>query len=263
MVDLVERFFEKKFGNDPALRKQISALYQTYKTWEIKDSKFDKDFCDGRNDHFYPYLWEMLLAHHLKNLGFALSSKDEGPDFKIEYQGQTLWIEATCPSPKRTLQRHHDDPLFAYAAALKAKNEKLITHTTQNGRQKPGYLAKDIVKPHDPYVIALNTSRLELCDNSHPFKHFVLQATLGSTSFHPAPKHPKLYHVESMASHGLFHDPHYKNVSAVLATSQGIQTLRGVKPEVIVIHNPYCENKLPLNLLGVDEEYSIGIEKVF
>jgi|GEM_PF-6464920 len=226
MVDRVERFLEQKYYNDLFLRKSMSALYQNYASWGIKDRKFDQDFCDGRNDHFYPYLWEMILARHLKKLSLHLSSKDEGPDFKTQHQGQTIWIEATCPTPKKPPK----DATSHLASALKGKKDKLTGRNLKNVIYKPGYLTKNIVAPTDAYVIAINACRLGNIDI-----------------------HTTALKVATQA----FQACDYTGVSAILSTSQGIEAVAGDKSTIFLFHNPLAKNKLPFDFLGADEEYVI------
>lgn len=231
MVDRVESFLERKYCNDKILRKSISTLYQSYASWGIKDRKFEQDFCDGRNDHFYPYLWEMLLARHLKNLGLHLSSKDEGPDFKIEHQGQTIWIEATCPTPKEMPK----DAKPHLASALTGKKDKLTGRVLKGDVYKSGYLTKNIVAPNDPYVIAINACRL--CNIE--------------------------IHTNALrAATEAFQSLDYTGISALLATSQGIEAIHEKKLSMFLFHNPLAKNKLPFQILGVDEEYEIGGDRI-
>lgn len=292
MVDQVERFLEKKYHDNEDVRKALSELYHRYVSWGIKDNKFEKDFTDGRNDHFYPYIWEMLLAQHLKDLGYAIQSDDEGPDFQIKHEGQTIWIEATCPTPKglpeqwlripaagepaRAMSVPHEAMLLRWTAALKEKKDKLTGRTLRNGEHKPGYLDNGIVGPNEPYVVAVNSCRLgrgpsTLLHHSISQRPFALEAaiplgpievvldrTTGKQinqrfSYRPNVKNANNADVPT----DNFFNPDYAGVSAILGSPAGINAVCGEKPPMALIHNPFATNKLPTGILGADEEYVI------
>ena len=138
-MDCVEKHLsERCYAGDHEFRDRLIEIYLQYRDWGLKDSKFDKDFTDGRDEHFYGYLWEMLLAHHFHKLDLTMSSADEGPDFKLGNGEETVWVEAICPSPdglpKEWLKEPvngvhhfpHEQILLRWTAALKEKKKSLL-----------------------------------------------------------------------------------------------------------------------------------------
>lgn len=179
-MNRVESFLRNRFPNNPKLTDCLIDLHRRYADWGLKDTKFDQDFTDGEDEHFYSYLWEMLLASHFHGIGLDISSADEGPDFKIDRSGQTIWVEAICPSPAglpddwlrttrageiRVRSVPHEEMLLRWTAALKEKKEKLTgrrewDRVTGAEVARPGYAAKGTVGRDDPYVIAVGACRL-------------------------------------------------------------------------------------------------------
>jgi len=292
-MDVVEKFIAEKYSNNLKVRTFLTDLYRQYNSWGLKDGKFEKDFIDGTDEHFYGYLWEMFLARHLKDIGLDISSANEGPDFKICYEGRTVWVEAICPSPPKnfdyiSLSDHKNGivtteykthMLLRWTSAIKEKKEKLEK-----------YMEKGIVKECDPYVIALNSCRLWIYDENNRLdeqglqsrhigisgKPFVLEAVypIGSPQVHfkkigcnkkeltkKGMYASHRYRFEINKSNGAkvptdnFLNSEYKHVSAILGTPADVDTACGAKHPIAVVHNHLAINKLPINILRADEEY--------
>ncbi|MCO4317334.1 hypothetical protein M8997_009085 [Phyllobacterium sp. 21LDTY02-6] len=287
----VEKYLSERYSDNPPVRDGLTSLYLEYNSWGLKDSTFDQDFVDGADDHFYPYIWEMILAKHLKNKGHDLSSKDEGPDFKSKLDGLTIWIEATCPSPAgipeqwinpsegfHTGSVPHEAMLLRWTSALKDKKEKLtgsvrFDQLTNSEIRKKGYLERGIVGPTDPYVIAISACRLgHGIDLLHrgisqfPFAvesalpvgpiEIVIDRETGTVirqSSQHRPTIPKPNGAQVPTDN--FLNPDYVSVSAILGTPAGVNAACGDQYPVVVVHNPLAKNKLPVGVLGADEEY--------
>ena len=50
----VKEFLAKKYADNDHVREPLTALYEKFASWGIKDSIFDQDFTDGEPHHFYP-----------------------------------------------------------------------------------------------------------------------------------------------------------------------------------------------------------------
>jgi len=131
----------------------------------------------------------------------------------------------------------HEDILNHWLLALEEKNKKLEGRTLKSGLKKTGYLEQKIVQQHEPYIIALNTCRLEQSNKPVDLKVSALKTAFGNT--------------------GIFSNPDYAGVSAILCTSQGIDVVQGRKAPIILIHNPNARNQAPSGLWGVDQEYRV------
>ncbi len=288
-IDRVVEYIAKRYENNHEVRECLTVLYTQYAAWGLKDNKFDQDFTDGQNNHFYPYVAEMLLAQHLKNLGFDIKSADEGPDFRINYSGHNIWIEEICPSPAG-LPDHWFNPqsinetpivydvpynqmLLRWTAALKEKKEKLTGRIGRDGNPKQGYLEKEIVGGSEPYVVAINSSQLGFGDTALHYgisqKPFALEAAFPFGAIEIVIDRETLKQVDQRhtyrASIKNFNDadiptdnflnPEYAGVSAILGTPAGINAVCGVEAPIALVHNPLAINKLPIGILGADEEY--------
>jgi type I restriction enzyme S subunit len=292
-MDRVEKYLTERHADSPKLRDCLIDLYCQYATWGLKDAKFDQDFTDGRDEHFYPYLWEMLLACHFKGIGLDISSADEGPDFKIDHQGQTIWVEAICPSPSglpaewlgpcppgevRVRDFPHVQMLLRWTAALKEKREKLTgrierDHKTGERILKPGYLTRGVVGEGEPYVVAVSACRLGAdsaslhCGISQfpfaveaafpvgPIEVVIDRKTMKKVDQRHAYRHRIKKPNGADVPTDSFLNPDYAGVSALLGTPAGLNAACGYKSPIALVHNPLATNVLPTGILGVDDEY--------
>lgn len=292
-MDRVEEFLTERYANNHELKDSVIHLYRQYATWGLKDTKFNQDFTDGRDEHFYSYLWEMLLARYFRGIGLDLTSADEGPDFRINWNGRAIWVEAICPSPVglpadwletipagevRVRELPHEQMLLRWTAALKEKKEQLtgrIERDRYTGEEamKPGYLAKGTVGPKEPYVIAINACRLGRSELD--LHHGISQLPFAvETAFPVGPvelvinrktmqevdkRHayrPKIINPNSAeVPTDNFLNSDYASVSAVLGSPAGLNAACGRKSPVAIVHNPLAINALPTGILGADEEY--------
>jgi type I restriction enzyme S subunit len=292
-MNRVENFLVNRFPNNPSLTDCLIDLHHRYADWGLKDTKFDQDFTDGEDEHFYSYLWEMLLASHFKNIGLDISSADEGPDFKIDLSGQTIWVEAICPAPTglpddwlratqageiRVRSVPHEEMLLRWTAALKEKKEKLTgkrerDRITGTEVVRPGYAAKGTVGQDDPYVIAVGACRLgQLETDLHlgiSQLPYAVEAVFPVGPLEVVISRETMETVDTRHGHRLFIrkpsgaevptdsflNPDYAGVSAILGSPAGLNAACGSKTPIAVVHNPLAISRLPVGIFGADEEY--------
>lgn len=293
-MDRVETYISERYKDNREVRECLISLYQVYNAWNLKDTKFDIDFTDGRDEHFYSYIWEMLLAAHLKSIGIEIESSDEGPDFKVNLNGQTTWIEAICPSPEgiprqwleprsirenpRVFNVPHQEMLLRWTSSLKEKKEKLLGRAVidkKSNKKKwiPGYLEKGIVSATDSYVIAISSSRLgfgtDLLHYGISQLPFAVEAAFPVGPIEIVFNKHSLEALEQRHSHrptikkptgaevptDSFLNSNYEHVSAILGSPAGVNAVCGDKSPIVVVHNPLAVNKLPTQVLGADAEY--------
>lgn len=155
----------------PHYRQQVLGhlgdLFGRFVEAGLADPTFGKQLAEG--DHFLheQRLAEMLLADHLWSLGFDLSSSCAGPDFFVSKDGMSAWIELITPQPTGidpgwlaspqvgVWSYPHREIALRYTAAIKEKHTKLV------GAQGGGYLANGLVRPDQPYIIAVNQHLLQ------------------------------------------------------------------------------------------------------
>jgi len=292
MANVVDAYLAEKYSDNEEVRDALVDLHCRYTEWNLKDNNFDQEFINGRDEQFYPRIWEMLLAQHFKDHNLNISSKEEGPDFKIEHDNQTIWVEAICPMPTgidddwidgrgiRTKANVRDVPIIEmqlrFTAAIKEKMEK------RNGRVRwgeekraeiwaPGWMAQKIIGVNDPYVIAISSNRLAL---GSQFSHtgisgfpFAAEVALGigplqiSVDRVTGEKREHNTYRDSIPNANgadvpsdIFRRSEYAGISAILSSPAGINAACGGDCPIVIVHNPKAENPLPKNILGADEE---------
>jgi hypothetical protein len=157
-------FLEKQYAGSPNYKASLINLWQSHLRLGLVNAHFVSEFTSGKKSVVFQRAWEMMLARHLDAQGHHVTTCDEGPDFRFEYCGLTVWVEAVSPEPMGVpghWMEHpkpgefkvgdvpHTEVLLRWTAALKAKWEKLQS-----------YRRKKIVRDKDAYVIAINGCQL-------------------------------------------------------------------------------------------------------
>lgn len=278
----IKDFLVKKFPDNWEAINGILDLYKQYDAWGLKDRHFETELADGNDQHFYSRLWEMILAKHLKNVGFEVTSRDEGPDFAIPWEGKTIWVEAICPAPRGLPDEWinpapsgmvvlnsvpHQEILLRLTAALKEKKEKLV-----GSENRPGYLKKGVVKLTDPYIIALSTcclGQFPVHDGVSQFPLIVeavfpvgpIQIMINTTTANVTDTRHAYRNIikntnNSAVKTDVFLSRDFKAVSATLSCTAGINAACGYNYASALVHNPLADNKIPVGIFGVSEEYT-------
>lgn len=276
-MDLVEQFVADQYADNAEARAGLLTLYREYASWSLKDSKFDQDFTSGDEDQFYGYLWEMVLARHLKRLGFEISSADKGPDFKIDHKGRTIWVEATCPAPSNLPPEWLEPANSGVASVKQMPHEKMLLRWTNAFETKKGkhdhWLKGGTVKSDQSYVIAISGCRLDRMEiltyigiSQFPFAVEAvfpvgpIQVTIDRDTLETADRRPSyrpiiLKKKKVPISTTSFLNPEYADVSALLGSSAGFNAACGQRYQTVVVHNPLAKNPLPKGILGADDEF--------
>ena len=290
MSDKVLAFINQKFScqNHEEIRKFLLALWDKFSQYQLADSSFVSEFVSGQDNKFYQRYSEMLLASFFLEKGIEISSQDEGPDLKLKYNNQTVWVEIICPEPKgipedylklppkdpnqiRCVSVPDQEILMRWTSAIKEKYEKLEGFQ-KNDQRKQGYIEKGIVKKDDIYIIAVNSYQLTRRASTafwgisqHPY---AVEATLAV-----GPIEIKMdYASGQVLSEGNscrryilkpnrsqiptdnFLNPNYQNISAVLAFNAGLDAVNQHFPCGIV-HNPLTCRPLSQGMFDLDFEY--------
>ena len=226
---------------------------------------------ETRDPHkLHSNIWEAMLYRHLVGCGhtlrnFSRRAGQSGPDFGVEWQGRTIWIEAVVPEPKGIPPEYIEPPQPGRVYSI-PDFERVLRCTqviSDKRRRFEEYQSKGIVGPNDCTVIAVNVSRLLFWDSDgmgisqRPlcaeavFPIGPLQAIMTRSGEVTSPLHNGLRHeiekangakVETMA----FLDPAFANVSAVL---QAYQSSLWDGPLILyTIHNPLSAVELPRRL---------------
>ena len=126
----------------------------------------------GTPEKYVQRISEILIAHKMRRAGYKIIAKGKGPDFFVEKNGTSFWIEVVCPesksipddyisqvnqSPDGLLAVPWNDILLRWSNSIDQKAKKLLGH---HGNDFQGYISKGLVKPEQPYVIAINARQL-------------------------------------------------------------------------------------------------------
>jgi hypothetical protein len=140
----------------------LTALYDRFQKEGLADRIFEQELTSGRPYTYAQRMGELLLAEKLWSDGFALESKDEGPDFLAIKDGKSAWIELQTPEPvgipKEYLAKF--TPGLVRTVPHEAINLRWTTAVAQKTKKLHGYLESGVVKAGEPYVIAVNTRLL-------------------------------------------------------------------------------------------------------
>jgi hypothetical protein len=285
----VRTALDKQFPNAPHYKASIIALWEKYASLGLPNLHFVSELASGRSEVVLQRVWEMMLARHLDALGYNVTTSDEGPDFRIEHEGKTIWIEAVCPEPKGIPQDWLDGPkpgefkvgnvphtevLLRWTAAIKEKRDKL-----------EGYRKKGIVGPDDAYVIAVNGCQL----GALPLGHGVSQFPYAVEAVYPAgpiaipvdkatgafgtpfvSNRPKVDTAKGKpVPTTLFLDEANDGVGAIVAFSKD-RSYDSLLP-LDVVHNHFSKTPVPKGLFGAqveefgteaDEQGGIDVKKL-
>lgn len=142
-------------------------IYDRYKASGLADSQFDVALAAGGATHAQR-LGEMLLFDRLDHAGFALDSKDAGPDFRVEADGAVGWLELVTPSTGDDscidVMDAAYDPLNPSADSTQKLRDLKLLRVTQALKAKAdvlrGYRERGVIPKDGPCVIVVNDALL-------------------------------------------------------------------------------------------------------
>jgi len=269
-MDRVEEFIAKHFPHSQRASEYYIALWKDFSTSGLADGHFVRELTSGEAGKFEQRIWEMVLARRLKSRGHSLASSDSGPDFRLSYEGRTIWIEAISPTPKdvpaewlapprldgkaEAVQVPFNAILLRWTASLKEKGEKLAI-----------YKAKGIVADQDVYIIAIDPSQLTTnrpLDEGASRLPFAVETVfpIGPIGIPISPDgkiagkaiRTVRYSIENRNKARVptdsFLNPDYAGVSAVVSASTVFAPAESLR--LTLVHNPLARNRLPQGLFG-------------
>jgi len=241
----------------------------------------DWDFATAFKARFSQRAWELYLGITLhKRWGLQPGSKSKresaGPDFKTIHNttkgAQTVWIEAIAiekgDAPNRV-------PEMVFNDVADLPEDQMLLRLTSGLDKKFGdkegyckYVKRGIVGTDDPYIIAINRSKLEHLDPQIPLilkclfrlhqqilftepKKLDVKAT---ESFWKTRDHiTKANGSDTKISTGFFENPEHSGISAVIYVETDIINspilLEEMGNNFIIVLNPHAKNPLPEELL--------------
>jgi hypothetical protein len=270
---------QRRFPNNTVAPEHYGVLLAQYAASGLSPPHLVAEIETGDEGKLWSYMWEAMLYRHLRSIGCAprnsvTAAGQHGPDFCVDYQGRTIWIEATVPSPEgisadwlapprkgefRVKTKPDQPRVLRCTSAIDAKQKKFAEYRT-----------KGIVGPNDCTVIAVNISRLSDYDfdgNGISQLPLVMEALfpigpLGVPITNDGQLDGLAQHTPRFAltkandreiQTANFLDPLFANVSAVM---QGHQ--RDIFERSLIlatIHNPLATHPLPVGLFGANKEF--------
>jgi hypothetical protein len=246
-------------------RQWIEDMWMEYRQFA------DSNFASAFERNCYQRTWELYLGITLhKRWGLQAKSKHEsaGPDFKtIHKDAQAVWIEATAvekgDAPNRV-------PEMVWNGVADLPEDQMLLRLTNGLDAKYKGYCKDvkqgIIGTDDPYIIAINRSKLEHLDPQIPL---ILKCLfrLGCQVLFTEPKKLALKATESFwttrdhitkdngeeISMGFFDNPEHSGISAVIYVETDILNSPILPEETgdnfTFVLNPHAKNPLPEELL--------------
>lgn len=280
--DAIETRYPHTGGLVPAMRERLIEVCEEYLANGYGDGNAEQRLCSPDLNIYWQQLSEVLLAHQLTTARIVFSHQAAGPDFRIDDNGQRVWIEVVTPTPANVPAEWlapanngvrdfpHQEILLRWTAAIKAKADALLGNA-----ENSGYLASGIVAPDDCYVIAVNGRLMRGYDGALDALYgisqfpFAVEATLAvgplqvrferETLEASEPEHQQRYEIRK--PRGLpvpadtFLDAKFAPISAIWATDVDEFTLLDRPAKMVAVHNPGAIQPVPVGLLPAHDEY--------
>lgn len=255
--------------------------------WARYEPYADSNFKTAIASDFQSRFWEMYLAVTLLDLGFRLRPRRElgqkGPDICISSAKTNIWIEAIAcgasPSDSAELENGFDENGF------ESIDESVILRYTsaidEKFKKYGEYLNKGIVSNSEPFLIAVNGSRVpfSLPDNNPPdmipniikavmpFGDYVIVVDRDSNQI---VKDGYSYRSEIIKLSGntvptnIFLSQKYLGISGILFSNIDISDLpEKYGEDLLFFRNPTAVNPLPTDWLKRGMEYRLEGKKFF
>lgn len=270
---------QKRFPNNEVAPRHFGELLVEYAKSALSPPHLLAEILTEDESKLWSYIWEAMLYRHLRASGYELrnlgnSSGQNGPDFGIDQDGRTIWLEAIVPSPNgippdwletprkgeiRAKSKPDAERVLRCTSAISAKREKFAE-----------YRKKEIVGANDCLVIAVNICRLSdfdidgtgisqlplIMEAVFPFGPLAIPITREGKLDGPAQHSPRFTIKKTSGAEiqtGNFLDPRFANVSAVVQAFQ-----KGMFNNDLIlstVHNPLAHIPLPIDLFGAREEF--------
>lgn len=251
------------------LRSFMKSLWLKYRPFA--DNNFKQHMLVDLDARF----WEMYLACTLLENSLPLLRRNEGPDICIKHDIGRIWVEAIAPTSGADTNPDRV-PNMRPGIATDVPEEQIILRLRAAIREKYEnkyhvYVKKGLVKPTDPYVIAVNSCRIgpAIMETDTPrilmtvFPIGNRQITIdGRTGIVVADGHQIRYKIRRSGGAevrtDIFLNPEYSNLSGVIYSHTSVRAYpfdKKMGQDFIFIHNHLATNKLWHGFLKVGREY--------
>lgn len=279
-TELLESYIEQRWPGREEIRTPLLAAWSRFHELGLDDSDFVSELISGEDAKFWQRLWELNLGIHYDRLELNPSSSAMGPDFRLEYEGKVVWVEAVCPDPEGIPAEYLRDSQPGDPPVVRSVpvDEILLRWTSglyDKKRKFNNYEDSGLVSSQDCQVIAINGCRLgiigipmregittlpwpvEAVLPIGPFQVSIARET-GETvdsGFSYRNRLPKPSGAEVSTDN--FFDPGYAHISAVIGSHAHLNQTCGYEFESVLVHNPNAAVPLPEGILGATTEYRV------
>jgi hypothetical protein len=251
------------------LRSFMQSLWHKYRPFA--DSNFRQHMLVDLDARF----WEMYLACTLLENSLPLLRRDEGPDICIKHNVGRIWVEATAPTSGADTNPDRV-PTMKPGIVTVVPGEQIILRLRAAIREKydgkyRDYVKKGLVRPTDPYVIAINSCRIgpAIMETDTPrilmavFPVGNWQVTINKKTGVVIDAGPQIRSKIRRTGGAevrtdVFLDPEYSNLSGVIYSHSSVRSspfARKMGQDFTFIHNPLATNQLQHGFLKVGREY--------
>lgn len=229
------------------------------KLWQVYEPYADKHFLKQVKLDFHARTWEMYLGNIFLQNKLAINSSNHGPDIKLRDSNSSIWIEAVVA--KKGVGSD-SVPELNYGSIQGVPEDQMIMRLTQclasKFKQYQDYIKKDIVKPNEPFIIAINRGALEYPELEIPLIMKCLFA-LGSLTLPVpiggSPGEAYMARRENIIKQSgnpvplnFFENTNHIGISAVIYSNNTVLNHpQKLGEDCILIHNPLAKNPINLN----------------
>ena len=276
----IRKSLAKQYPECPTLQTHFADLLTGYLKSGLAGPNLGKEIETGDEQKLWACIWEAMLYRHFSERDFEFRrdhvcpSGQNGPDIGLIHGNRTIWIEAVVPKPEGIPSERLAPPAPEEMRAIPIPRQAMLLRWTSALRDKNHQLKrrlqKNIVKPDDPYVVAINSCMLSwvpIEDHSITQLPFAVGAVfpIGPLAV-PLTKEGRIAgdaiytHRGSIKKPAGAHVPtdnflnsEYSGISALIGCSR--RDMLDGQLHLIVVHNPLARNRLSTGLMGAETYY--------
>ncbi len=277
MKNLFDISISASDDNYLALRNNEKFLYlRMYceRLWRNFSPFADPSFPFEFARQLHPRFFEMYLGNQLLEMGFHLLPRRSvnSPDLHFIHDKKHIWIEATTSD--EGIGNDAVPDIFVHSRFDPIPEEKIILRFTNSisakKKQLEEYLKKEIVKPNDAYIIAINGGMIRMTIFDGPIPAIVKSVYpvgdlvvimdpkkgIISEQYKQRSEIVKENEAKSSVSTRGFLDPIYSMISGVLYSNATLWNLPNQSDSVFLyIHNYLAENPMEKGWITIDKEW--------
>ncbi len=271
---------QRRFPSNTVALEHFGSLLVEYAEAGIGPPHFVSELETSDEGKLRSCIWEAMLYRHLRQHGYeprgtTTRGGQNGPDFRIEHDGRTIWMEAVVPAPGGIPEAYlrRVGPGDKIRVKKKPDHERVLRCTSvirDKQRKLDRYREIGIIGDEDCVVLAVNICRLSDWDpdgNGISQYPLAMEAVLpvGPLEIRRSPEGAIAPSAHNVSRYSVkktdgteietanFFNPDFARVSAVLQAHQ--DNMHERKLILAIIHNPCASNKLPLGLFGACREF--------